>query len=805
MSERAYRELADGRADVLSFLRDHAALTNSASVLLTYSSKYGFPSMSGFVTGAQEVQPGSEAVREWLEELDRYSARSGDISSAVLGFIQDSTGIMARLATPAPVRPGEIGVAIAIAEGTRGDAAVSAIVQSIMASRSVMFHVENGIDYALRQAVAPGSALQVDVKSLDLEHLERSLHTARLNRLIEDASRSIGIGSLRVFEASDAVAIATTPWYPTIDVDAEPEFALLEDVATPPPPVAGEHVELLSALIQASWRRRRRFTGIVEGQDERFLVITIPYGVDIRSDRPAGVLCHAVRYQDAASVGRYEMVFEAHLATWLARVAAERRLATTVANLAEQLAVIANTGRSGPSSLVGNEVPLYSTGVADPVGREFLRCDDRLRTRADVRALLESLPHMFSHLRRLSSASSCTFRLLTGDDHNVEADPSREDRWLRRVYSDGEDEWNASPWALAVSSCASSVNAWVARHGVPVYLRELPENVTQITRATCRELERYPGLESVAMYRTGIRSELCVPVFAEGRLVGTLNIESSRVGAFDEVALSVLQYAQVVGVTLLEARRRIAVDVMDTAGGFLDVRHEIDSRLERLQDRLTSEYGASTVPDLGFLVDEISSVQEMVFLKPGRSTIERDMTVSQIIGVALKNAKSAYASLPPEEFLAEPSDAIETLFDEVIPPNVAGPLCYALSQAFYNVRKHGEHRFERSAEEQRGWHNPIRLHVYELIIGGIANLIIRVDTLLKAAHGNSIDTARLFREPLVDAEADRLSMGAYLAGEVLRRCGGSAFARLIRLDERSVVLQVEFAVPAGSKKGGLSA
>lgn len=797
--ENDYGQLAEGSADVDAYLRAQSLLCSGPLLVLTFSARYGFPTMSGYSAAEGSVSPGSQEARSWLDGLRDRLATTTDLGTAVLGFIRETVGIDAVVVTPLPRRPGELAIAVSRPENDAAVREVQSIVRAITTSRGAEFHLENGIDLTLRQAASPSSQVDVVTTSNDLPALDLFLHAARLDRLVSEAAAAVSVGALRVYEESEGRATAVTKWHPEVGLLVDSVLDLPENVETPPPPAADTPTSL-TALIQASWRRRRRLSGIVESASGRFLVLTLPYGIDIRTDRPAGVLCQAVKFEDASALGHYETVFGAHLATWLARIAAERRLATSIANLAQQLSLIANAGRRSLSrnaqSLDGIS-GLSDTHLTDVVAR----CDERLQRRKDVQLLLESLPRMFVELRKLCSPASCTFRLVSADNESVPADRQLDDRWLRRVYSDGGEEWGSSPWALPLSSWHSSVIGWVARHGLPVYLRSLPEPPTKIDLSTCPDLGRYSGLHSVAMFRNGIRSELCVPVFAEDRLVGTLNIESSSVGAFDEVALSVEQYAQVIGVALLEARRRIAVDVMEAAGGFLDVRHDIDGQLQILESELGS--GAIPVPpeSCSLILARLNAVRDQVFLKAVVLHEHPPMTLRTAVSRALKSAKSAYAADPAEEFFAEVSDDVEHLLDLELPGAVAGSLCYALSQAFYNVRRHGRHRLGLKAEKDRGWHNPIRLHVYHLGVGGVPNLVVRIGTLLEAEFAMSIDTALLFREPMVDPVQGRVRLGAYLAGEVLRRCGGAAGARLGERDERFAVLEVEFAVPVASLAG----
>lgn len=781
---RSYGQGPEGSADVQAYLAAAAGIEGTPSVVVTYSSKYGLPSLSGALAGdpAASMPPGSPATRRWMAELDERLQAEGPRAEIVMKYVFDTLQVPSTPIGREPSRPGEIGIVVAEATTTAGVQEALLIEAAIRSSRFVLFHIDNGIDSHLRKAASPSAVRDVAPDALDLHAIEKALHRARVEALIGSAAEALDMGHLAAFEAEDELRVISD-WRPADELPAVPETVKLDhSIYIPPAPGPSVPSIPLEQLLQATWRHRRRLSGKVVVDGQQLLCLTVPFGVEVRTDRPAGIVTYALPYEDGANIGQYEVTFTAHLATWLARITTERRQAETIANLAQQLALLAKAER----------IPV-STSPAETDHTD--RCDPRLRRRTDVQLLLENLPQMFDELRSLCSAKSSTFRLLTGDGSDLEGEGEGDDRFLRRVYSDGHDEWSRSPWALRMEAWRTSVNAWVARHGRPVYLREIPAESGIISPETCPDIARYDGLDTVAMYRSNIRSELCVPVFAEDRLVGTMNLESERVGAFDEVALSVEEYAQVIGVSLLEARRRIAANIMETAGGFLDRRHEIEGRLAALQEKITA--CRIDLPDdvRQGVIDELEELQLEVTVRPPDREQVRPRTVGEIIASAQRTAGSAYASAS-RELLRTPDDRTLALLDVTLDAETARSLDFALQQAFTNVRVHNTAQPTAEMRQRLGWKAFIALHLFSIQVGGQPNVVVRLDTLIKEAHARRLPVDVLFREPMPDADTSRVRLGTYLAGEVMRRCGGSACARIAPTrSDRCAVLQVEFAAP----------
>jgi hypothetical protein len=182
--EHDYGQLAEGSADVAAFLRTQSNLTSGAVLVLTYSARYGFPTMSGYVTDHANVLPGSAEVQAWLDDLRGWLEMSTNIASTVMSFIRETTGIAAKMATRPPERPGEVAIAVAAPDNEHASREVPSIVRAIVSSRSAAFHVENGIDLALRLAASPASVLEVPNAAHDLAGLEASLPRRALTALL---------------------------------------------------------------------------------------------------------------------------------------------------------------------------------------------------------------------------------------------------------------------------------------------------------------------------------------------------------------------------------------------------------------------------------------------------------------------------------------------------------------------------------------------------------------------------------------------------------------------------------------------
>ncbi|HXQ88738.1 MAG TPA: GAF domain-containing protein [Solirubrobacterales bacterium] len=154
----------------------------------------------------------------------------------------------------------------------------------------------------------------------------------------------------------------------------------------------------------------------------------------------------------------------------------------------------------------------------------------------DMWSARSTLAYIARKIFDLTRSTSVAIRVVTPDQLS-----------LTRFVAEPENRLHDSHATIPIDS-SESVNAWVARTGLPCYI---PNMLNHPTRP-------FPGLDGVIEIaeREGIRSELCLPIKAHGRLVGTLNLESRHKSDYpDDVAAVVGALAQQVGLAVSQARR----------------------------------------------------------------------------------------------------------------------------------------------------------------------------------------------------------------------------------------------------------
>jgi GAF domain-containing protein len=154
----------------------------------------------------------------------------------------------------------------------------------------------------------------------------------------------------------------------------------------------------------------------------------------------------------------------------------------------------------------------------------------------DLMSARKSLSLITGQIYALTRSSSVAIRIVTPDQ-------SRLVRFVAFPQERLRDEHGIIP-----ISAQGSVNAWVARTGLPCY----------IPNVTARWGSQFDGLGGVLRVanRQRLRSELCLPISVQGRVLGTLNLESAQPSDYpDDVVAVVKAMAEQAGVAIAQARR----------------------------------------------------------------------------------------------------------------------------------------------------------------------------------------------------------------------------------------------------------
>lgn len=283
-----------------------------------------------------------------------------------------------------------------------------------------------------------------------------------------------------------------------------------------------------------------------------------------------------------------------------------------------------------------------------------------------------------------------------------------------------------------------------------------------------------------------------MPIFAERRLVGTVNLEADWEYAFDLTGETVYEYAQLIGIALLEARRRIGVETVTEVESFLDFRHRLDFNLKQLREALPRETGLTPETRSSY-VDQVKEVHEVVFMRR-IETVDREgapaaLTLREIVTAGMKAVKWTTAGQPIETLLIKPQpENAGELLEATIDPYAGRALRFAIAQALHNVRDHGG---TGDALAERPYSAMFR--VADAYIGGVRNVYIAVASTCAPTKFSDLRPERVFREPI--AKGQRVSLGAFLAGEALRRSGGSAYLRVDHTESHGTLVDAEFSVP----------
>ena len=140
----------------------------------------------------------------------------------------------------------------------------------------------------------------------------------------------------------------------------------------------------------------------------------------------------------------------------------------------------------------------------------------------------ELMPYVTRTLHETFDYYNVAIFLLSNDDtHEL----------ILKAASGWEADRTAPGWTLHRDE--TSINAWVANNVEPLLIND-------VSRDPRYHESSSPGI---------IRAELCVPIRVSGLLVGTLDVQSSQLNAFDEVDATMMQaMADQVGVALHNAK-----------------------------------------------------------------------------------------------------------------------------------------------------------------------------------------------------------------------------------------------------------
>jgi hypothetical protein len=750
-----------------------SSVADSPLIVATFSAYYLLPSLSR-VVGLGDPRASVEAIEQMRAELT-VSLRHGAevaVADACTRVFRERFGTSPEMLTFGGVlnRPGDLRVAVFsldVLVGSLKRGAVE-IAACAMGSRNAAFHRENAIGLWIQRQISdvskridagrsPATVDDLGAFAFDLNRLQ----TRQLLALVRDV---LAASAIATYETSGEV-LRLSHLVGEVAGGLAPQEEPIDRIASIPaiPELGGQDLGTLGTMANACVTGDRRLVGLVGGR----WCVGSPFGAEHVGDRPAGAICLMLDSGGEMAFGSYELSLLRLVATHLARAAAEKRWSSAVGFVTDHLSKIAGL------STLQQSVPL--TG-----------CAPALLGREDIGLSSGIIAKVLADIASLSGAMSVTCRLVAGGEGSLF---SRE---LYRLHCVGDECAVDSPVAISLDRESESVNAWVAVNGRAAYLRTM-EAVDDEGFVRSPDLARYRGLEKVVLFRDSVLSELCVPIFAEGKLVGTINLEARRQCAFDQTAEVIDECAQLVGVALLEARRQISVGTMSEARGFLARRHELENRLVNLGEELARVFKGNQ--DVTEMVErQIRDLRRFVYMKQtiASGTGGETISVEQIFRDAMSFIEWTYKSVFPAAF-AEDKSAFISLSKRVVSRECGDALLFAITQALLNVRKYGSKVYTWA-----DWPHPTKFALEERRLGGRLTLYVAIQSVCLAREIADVEPNRVFREPIHHSESGRTSLGAFLAGEVLRRWGGSAYFRVEAPLEFGGTLRLvtaEFGVP----------
>ncbi len=460
---------------------------------------------------------------------------------------------------------------------------------------------------------------------------------------------------------------------------------------------------------------------------------TGPFGDRIRY---SGVLSVASKRFAGPFVGPYELSLLRNASLRVALFSSQRESHAGASALARFIS-------SSPAS------PRPSSKNAVPSQDQELRAD--LSLPEDLTGLRPDFSALVEEAARATGADSTVLRVIV-----TRASKSRTQHRLARFAVYPSAAANDEHWALPLK--ADCVTAWVARTGLPCKLPDV---------ADPEAFNPYPGLtRTLKVLGRNTRSEVCLPILADGRLMGTLNFESRQRFGFEHTTGIAAAFAAEAGSLLERHRAAIAETVLSLA-----------SRLHRhshyfLQQTDELEAISNAYPDIEIAgtLDRMRAVLRGVATSPRPPLRSRSLIhlIEEAIATT-QGIQHRWLGIPPHEHLVELKH-IRPVFE-------------ALTDIFDGVRTN------------KALGEPVFLNLSASMLGGKAFCDLVITETTQHPIARSLET-KLFRLPVEppSPQTGRPHLGSYTAGALLRSVGGDARIRLQAESPRYVHILAAFPV-----------
>jgi GAF domain-containing protein len=352
-----------------------------------------------------------------------------------------------------------------------------------------------------------------------------------------------------------------------------------------------------------------------------------------------------------------------------------------------------------------------------------------LRVPSDAALARPIIDETLQRIYSLTRSHSATVRLLSPDR-----------RWLMRFSAYPPERMTDPEPDIGIHDDLSMV-AWVAREGRACHLANVKNTV---------ELSRHHGLNGPLLVREGTRSELCLPVFVSGRLVGALNLESRFRDGYVDSMETAAAVAEQVGLALQYARRSHEQTVMSMSTASTANVHELAKAVDALRALAQEPHVHG---DLATTIREISDHVARCIHSGTTLAQEPGIALSQLLDDVLRELKLQAVVVvrgrPKRDLLLRGGDALS--------------LRVALTALFDNA-KNSLHNTNPRLEARWSKHSVGGRDYVTLLIGNTIGLERPARTL-----------RLLFRQPLREEESDRVHIGAFTAAALVRSIGGDVF------------------------------
>ncbi len=245
--------------------------------------------------------------------------------------------------------------------------------------------------------------------------------------------------------------------------------------------------------------------------------------------------------------------------------------------------------------------------------------------RDHLRMLLEITNALVSSLdaRELFAAvASCMRRVLQHEYTSLALYDPAEDN-LRLYAVESTEALDTIPEGVSVPLSASVAGATFTSRR-PVLIRDAEAE---------RLLERFPSEITRKLLASGLKSACCVPLVARDRVIGTLNVASTRTGAFDEHDVNVLtQVANQIAIAAENARAYTQI---------AELKNKLAEEKLYLEDEIRTEYNFEEIVGESAALKRVLKQVEIVGVSDATVLIQGETgTGKELIARALHNVSS---------------------------------------------------------------------------------------------------------------------------------------------------------------------